>query len=92
MISRTSCAMKRMKLTTCSGLPANRSRSSRILGGDAHGAGVEVADPHHDAAHGHQRRGGEAELLGPQQGGDHHVAPGLELAVGLDRRCGCAGR
>ena len=31
----------------------------------------------------HQRRGGEAELLGAQQRGDDDVAAGLELAVGL---------
>ena len=31
----------------------------------------------------HQRRGGEAELLGAQQRGDHDVAAGLQLAVGL---------
>ena len=30
-----------------------------------------------------QRRCGEAELLGAEQGGDHDVAAGLELAVGL---------
>ncbi len=54
-----------------------------VLGGDAHRAGVEVADPHHHAAHHHQRRRGEAVLLGAQQRGDHDVAAGLELAVGL---------
>ena len=27
--------------------------------------------------------GGEAELLGTEQRGDHNVAPGLELAVDL---------
>ena len=31
-----------------------------------------------------QRRGGEAEFLGAEQGGDDHVAAGLQLAVGLD--------
>ena len=31
----------------------------------------------------HQRRGGEAELLGAEQRGDDDVATGLELAVGL---------
>ena len=41
-----------------------------VLGGDADRAGVEVADPHHDAARHHQRRGGEAELLGAEQRGD----------------------
>ena len=39
---------------------------------------------HHHAPADHQRGGGEAELLGPQEGGDHDVAAGLELAVGLD--------
>ena len=39
-----------MKLTTCSGLPVNFSRSSRVLRGDADRAGVQVADAHHDAA------------------------------------------
>jgi hypothetical protein len=38
-----------------------------------------VADAHHDAAHRDERRGGEAELLGAEQGGDDHVAAGLEL-------------
>ena len=55
----------------------------RVLRGDAHRAGVQVALAHHDAAHGDQRRGGEAELLGAQQRGDGHVAAGLQLAVGL---------
>ncbi len=42
-----------------------------------------MADPHHHAAHDHQRGGGEAELLGAEQRRDHHVSAGLELAVGL---------
>ena len=55
-----------------------------VLGGDADRAGVEMADAHHDAAHGDQRRGGKTEFLGAEQGGDDHVAAGLQLAVGLD--------
>ena len=54
-----------------------------VLGRDADRAGVEVADPHHDAAADDQRRGREAVLLGAEQRGDDHVAAGLELAVGL---------
>ena len=56
---------------------------TRVLGGDADGAGVEVADPHHHAAGDHQ--GGEAKpnSSAHQQRADHHVAAGLELAVGL---------
>ena len=82
--ARASSAMKRMKLTTCSGLPVNFARSCGILRRDARRAGVQVADAHHDAAGGDQRRGGEAELLGAEQRGDHDVAAGLQLAVGLD--------
>ncbi len=63
----------------------NFLRSSRILRGDADRAGVQVADAHHDAADRHQRRRGEAELLGAEQRGDDDVAAGLQLAVGLDR-------
>ena len=56
----------------------------RVLRGDPHRAGVEVADPHHDAAGGDQRGGGEAELVGAEHGADHHVATGAHLAVDLD--------
>ena len=56
---------------------------ARILGGDAHRARVEVAHPHHDAPQRDEGHRGKSVLLGPQQGGDHHVAAGLELAVGL---------
>ena len=71
------------KLTTNSGLPREPLAQLGVLGGDADRAGVEVADPHHDAAAHHQRGGGEAELLGAEQGGDDHVAAGLQLAVDL---------
>src|SRR5690606_10480661 len=40
---------------------------ARVLGGDAGGAGIEVADAHHDAAGGDERGGGEAEFLGAEQ-------------------------
>ena len=56
----------------------------RVLRGDADRAGVEMADAHHDAAQRNQRRGGKAEFLRPQQGGDDHVAARFQLAVGLD--------
>ena len=45
-----------------------------ILRGDAHRAGVEVADAHHDAARRDQRCGREAELLGAEQRADDDVA------------------
>ncbi len=75
--------MKRKKFSTNSGVPVNFLRSSGILRRDAHRAGVQVADAHHDAAHHHQRRRGEAELLGAEQRADHDVAAGLHLAVHL---------
>src|SRR5258708_12955258 len=59
-----------------------------MLRGGAGREGVEVADAHHDAAGGDERRGGEAELLGAEQGGHDDVAAGLELAVGLDGDAG----
>ena len=55
----------------------------RVLRRDADRAGVQVADPHHDAARHDQRGGGEAELLGAEQGADDDVAAGLELPVDL---------
>ena len=77
--SRTSSAMYSKKLTTNSGRPLKRGPQLRVLGGDPDRARVEVAHPHHHAAAHDQRRGGEAELLGAEQRGDHHVAAGLEL-------------
>ncbi len=55
----------------------------RVLGGNAHRAGVQVADPHHHTAHGHQGRCGKAKFLCPQHTGDHHVTARHQLAVRL---------
>ena len=56
----------------------------RILRGDADRAGVEVADAHHDASRGDQRRARETEFLGAEEACDRDIAAGLELTVGLD--------
>ena len=64
----------------------------RVLRGDADGAGVEMADAHHDAAGGDQRRGAEADFFGAEQRRDRDIAAGLDLAVGLQDRRGRAGR
>jgi hypothetical protein len=61
-------------------LPAQRG----VLRRDAHRAGVQMALAHHDATLDHQRRGGKAELVRPEQRADHHVATGLHLPVDLD--------
>ena len=42
-----------------------------------------MALPQHDAAAHHQRRRGEAELLGPQHGCNHGIPSCLQLTVGL---------
>jgi hypothetical protein len=53
-----------------------------VLGGDADGAGVEVALAHVDAAHGDEGDGAEIVLLGAEDGGVDDVEPGAQAAVG----------
>jgi hypothetical protein len=65
------------------GLAGEALAQLRVLGGDAHRAGVQMALAHHDAARDDQRRGGEAELVGAEQRADDHVAAGAHAAVGL---------
>src|SRR3954447_27017933 len=55
----------------------------RVLRRNTNRAGVEMADPHHDAARDDERRSGETELLRTEQRSDHHVAAGLQLTIGL---------
>ena len=74
-----------MKATTCSGATGEPGAQHRVLGGDPDRAGVEMADAHHHAARGDQRRGREGELVGAEQRTDHNVAPGLHLPVGQQR-------
>jgi hypothetical protein len=77
--------MKRMKFTTCSGLPLNFSRSCGSCVATPTGQVLRWQTRIMMQPSGDQRRGGETELLGAEQGGDDDVAAGLELAVGLDR-------
>ena len=65
------------------GLPGEVLAQLRVLGGDAHRAGVQMADTHHHAARDDERRCREAEFPGAHQGRDDDVAPGLQLAVNL---------
>ena len=55
----------------------------RVLRGNTHRAGVEVALAHHDAAFHHQRCGGKAKFVCTQQRANGDVTAGLHLAVGL---------
>ena len=65
------------------GLADEALAQHRVLRRDADRAGVEVALAHHDAAGGDQRRGGEAEFVGAEQGADDDVAAGAQAAVDL---------
>ena len=56
-----------------------------ILGAHAHGAGVGMALPDHDAAHGHERGRADAELLGAEHGRDHDVPSGFNAAIRAQR-------
>ena len=56
-----------------------------VLRGDADGAGVEMADAHHDAARGDERCRREAEFFGPEQRADHHVTTCAETTIDLQR-------
>ena len=55
----------------------------RVLGRNADRAGIEVADTHHDAAHGNKRSGRKAKFLRTQDAGDCHITAGHQLTVGL---------
>ena len=72
------------KLTTNSGLPLNRLRSSGFWVATPTGQVSRWQHAHHHAAGHDERRGRESELLGAEQRRDHDVATGLQLAVGLD--------
>ena len=65
------------------GLAGEARPKFRVLGGNAHRAGVQVALAQHDAAADDQGRSGEADFVGAQQESDGGVAASLELSVGL---------
>ena len=73
------------------GLARETRAQARVLRGDAHGTGVEVALPHHDAPERHERRGAEPELLGAEQGGDRPRRARCAAARPPGRGCGRAG-
>ena len=55
-----------------------------VLRGNAYRTGIQVTHPHHDATHTNQRRCRKAKLFRAQQRGHGHIAPSLELTIGLD--------
>ena len=56
----------------------------RVLGGHAYGTGVQIAHPHHHAAHSYQRRRGKAEFLRPQNCRNGHIPSAHQLSVRLN--------
>ena len=65
------------------GLTGKPASQDRILCGNTHRTGIEMALAHHDAAFDNQRCGGKTKLVGTQQRTDQHVAPGFHLAIDL---------
>ena len=66
------------------GLAAEAATQAAVLRRDAGRAGVLLAVTLHEAAHGDERHGRKAKLLGAQQAGDGNVGAVHELAVGLE--------
>ena len=66
------------------GLALEALAQFRVLGADAHGAGVEVADAHHDAAFAHQQGRAEAELFCAEHAADGDIAAAQQLGIALD--------
>ena len=64
-------------------LPLEPLAQNRVLCRDAYRACVQVTLAHHDAAHCDERHGRKTELFGSKQRRNHHVAAGLQFAVGL---------
>ena len=75
---------KEHKVLNVLGLAAEAVTQTAVLRGDAGRAGVLLAVALHEAAHGDERHGRKAKLLGTQQAGDGDVGAVHELAVGLE--------
>jgi len=84
MSSRTSSAMNRMKLETCSGGRRN-SFAAPDFASLRRPAGVQVADPHHDASEGDEGRRGETKFFRAKKSGHDHIATGFQLAIWFRR-------
>ena len=66
------------------GLAAEAATQAAVLRSDTGRAGVLLAVALHEAAHGDERHGRKAKLLGAQQAGDGNIGAVHELAVGLE--------
>ena len=79
---------KEHKVLNVLGLAAETATQAAVLRSDAGRAGVLLAVALHEAAHGDERHGREAKLLGTQQTGDGNIGAVHELAVGLEHHAG----
>ena len=70
------------------GLTAEAVTQTAVLRRDAGRAGILLAVALHEAAHGDERHGCKAKLLGAQQAGDGNIGAVHELAVGLEHHAG----
>src|SRR6185436_6786961 len=57
---------------------------TRVLCSDADRTGIQVADPHHDATHSHERRRGKAKFVSTEERRHGDVPASLKLAIGFD--------
>ena len=76
------------KVLNVLGLTAEATAQAAVLRGDAGRAGILLAVALHEAAHGDERHGRKAKLLGAQQAGDGNIGAVHELAVGLEHHAG----
>ena len=79
---------KEHKVLNVLGLAAEAATQATVLRGDAGRAGILLAVALHEAAHGDERHGRKAKLLGAQQAGDGNIGAVHELAVGLEHHAG----
>ena len=75
---------KEHKVLNVLGLAAEAATQATVLRGNAGRAGILLAVALHEAAHGDERHGRKAKLLGTQQAGDGDVGAVHELAIGLE--------
>ena len=75
---------KEHKVLDVLGLAAEAATQAAVLRSDAGRAGILLAVALHEAAHGDERHGRKAKLLGTQQAGDGNIGAVHELAIGLE--------
>src|SRR5215471_6060832 len=57
----------------------------RILGRHTDWTSIQMADAHHDAPEGYQRRGRKTEFFSTEERRHNHISPGSHLTVSFQR-------